>query len=66
MSGFEWSMGNGQCPACEGCGPAFKGHPAVDELGHEQDCELADLMDRAGDYPLMKASKEMCISILVR
>ena len=52
---FEWSMGNGQCPACYGLGPVFDGHPANEPTGHELDCELAILMDKAGEYPLFKS-----------
>ncbi len=42
----EWSMGNGQCPECQGLKPGrtWLGHPSVptpDYLGHELKCRLA-------------------------
>ncbi len=53
---LEWSVGCGQCPSCNGLGPAF-GHPLdfrKDSVGHESNCELAKLMTDAGKSPVMK------------
>ena len=56
---LEWSMGNGQCPSCNGLGPVFD-NPfdfRRDSIGHEEGCELAQLMLDAGKSPMMKGIK---------
>ena len=40
----EWSLGNGQCPDCLGCGPEMGG----EIVGHHSSCQLAKLMKIAG------------------
>lgn len=46
----EWSMGSGQCPECHGCKPDAGWW--TDTIGHKIQCGLADLMFRAGEYPI--------------
>lgn len=47
---YEWSMGNGQCPACEGHNP--NGGWWTDMVGHRGKCPLAELMQEAGRNPV--------------
>ncbi len=42
----EWSMGNGQCPVCEGCQPDAFWHTA--NVGHKKDCTLSAMMQTSG------------------
>ena len=53
----EWSMGNGQCPDCEGVPASWHGHPLhmkTDSIGHEAGCKLAAALRELGQKPLMK------------
>lgn len=53
----EWSMGNGQCPDCEGVPPSWHGHSLhmdAGSIGHEPDCPLAASLRELGVTPLMK------------
>ena len=43
---FQWSDGNGQCPACAGLKPG-DGWDS-DTVGHQKNCPLAKTMERAG------------------
>jgi len=47
---FEWSLGNGQCPCCLGCGPSFDRQSpfGLAVCGHEADCQLAGLFQATG------------------
>jgi hypothetical protein len=52
----EWSMGNGQCPECEGVPATWFGQPAhltPETIGHRADCKLAAALVEAGETPLM-------------
>ncbi len=56
----EWSMGNGQCPACGGLGPGFyhKENPkfigrTVSDIGHSKFCLFARMMKDYGMNPVM-------------
>ncbi len=44
--GFEWSMGNGQCPCCYGNKPDVGWW--TDMVGHERGCFLAEVMEGSG------------------
>ena len=56
----EWSMGNGQCPECQGLPPSWHGHPCAltsNKIGHKPDCLVALTIEafggaviRLGDY----------------
>jgi len=50
----EWSLGNGQCPDCHGCKPGFR----ADIVGHELNCQLAELMKIAGLSPVYAHKNE--------
>lgn len=49
---FEWSIGNGQCPACHGQKPD-KGW-WTDTVGHREGCVLAEVMRMADLEPEME------------
>jgi len=51
----EWSMGNGQCPECEGVHEGWFPHPlhaTADTLGHKNSCKLAASIAELGGTPL--------------
>ena len=53
----EWSMGNGQCPDCEGVPASWHGHPLhikTGSIGHKPGCKLAAALRELGEKPLMK------------
>jgi hypothetical protein len=65
----QWSMGNGQCPECQGmqpggwyrppeslrpCSPFA---PTPEHEGHERGCELAEAIESA-DWPVKYRSAE--------
>jgi hypothetical protein len=53
----EWSMGNDQCPDCEGVPPSWYRHPlhmTAASIGHEAGCTLAVALRSLGEKPLMK------------
>lgn len=53
---LEWSMGNGQCPDCEGVPPRWHGHPlylTADRIGHKCGCPMAQALTYLGETPLM-------------
>lgn len=57
----EWSMGNGQCPDCEGAHEGWYGHPCYqkkDSVGHKPDCPLAKALADIGESPLYLNSFE--------
>lgn len=43
---YEWSMGNGQCPCCNGSSPHLGWW--TDTVGHRKECVLAKTMEAAG------------------
>ena len=48
---IEWSMGNGQCPACYGPHPSRKKNWfPPDEVGHKRNCPLARALIGLGQY----------------
>lgn len=49
----EWDTGNGQCHVCGGCKPG-DGWRYQRYHGHEFDCEIAQLMQRAGLHPVYR------------
>ena len=55
----EWSMGNGQCPDCEGVPESWHGHPChmkAASIGHKDKCSLAAALTSLGEKPLMKGT----------
>ena len=53
----EWSMGNGQCPDCEGVPASWHGHPLhmkAGSIGHKKGCALAAALRELGETPLMQ------------
>jgi hypothetical protein len=56
---FEYSMGNGQCPCCEGVTPE-KGkfnYYRADQKGHNPRCALARVMEASG-YVVVYANEK--------
>lgn len=47
---IEYSMGNGQCPECDGLDPN-KAWLTILSTGHSTDCELAKCMTVVGSNP---------------
>jgi hypothetical protein len=51
---IEWSMGNGQCPECQGLSPTFaygvsdSGYHEPHKTGHKRKCSLADAIASCG------------------
>lgn len=52
----EWSMGNGQCPACHQIPRIWRGHPSY-LVGHKADCGLAAAITELGGEPCMKSEE---------
>lgn len=55
LRSVEWSMGNGQCPACRGVHPGWFGHPLYltpGKIGHKLDCEIAAALLGSGETAL--------------
>jgi len=53
----EWSLGNGQCPACYGVSESLYGHPCYTDpnnIGHEFDCSIAAALSSEEKTSLMK------------
>jgi hypothetical protein len=51
----EWSMGNGQCPECEGVHSGWYGHPlhkTAATIGHKPECLLATGIKELGGTPI--------------
>lgn len=56
LRGLEWSLGNGQCPECEGVPESWHGHPmheTADTIGHEKDCPIATSLIELGEAVLV-------------
>lgn len=54
---LEWSIGNGQCPECNGVPESWHGHPlhmTADSIGHDRKCQLAEALLECGEKPMMK------------
>ena len=52
----EWSMGNGQCPECNGVPQSWLGHPCHPTqatIGHKANCPMARAIKQLGAEPLM-------------
>ena len=48
----EWSMGNGQCPECQGVSESWFGHPChttSETIGHKKECALAVSLKELGE-----------------
>lgn len=44
----EWTMGNGQCHVCEGCGPRVGWGPWT-KIGHKPGCCLGQSLEELGE-----------------
>ena len=49
----EWSVGNGQCPACFGMNPVFLSYHEPSEIGHKPGCGHAAAIKALGGNPMM-------------
>lgn len=58
----EWSMGNGQCPECEGVPESWFPHPLCktsSKLGHTRRCSLALAIKASGGTPLFLGQSKL-------
>jgi hypothetical protein len=65
LLGQEWSMGNGQCPACNGMRPGrWAPHPCcptTEHEGHYADCILAASLKEQGEAPQFRTAPDFRI-----
>ncbi|MBW2178752.1 MAG: hypothetical protein JRG81_00020 [Deltaproteobacteria bacterium] len=61
LQSLEFSMGNGQCPECNGASKSWHGHPCYpgpETIGHEADCPLAAAIQSSGGAVVFKGQLE--------
>jgi hypothetical protein len=55
----EWSMGNGQCPICEGLKPNIFRRYTLRSHGHEKTCLLANALEKSGERVCYKSENSV-------